>query len=81
MFQETEIINLIIGVLSLIIFIYKRNDFPRYPLIYYGFFSIIGALVFTVIEGIKYVWADVHPVQRWHGHMNMPRLHQRPEVP
>ncbi len=52
MFQETEVINLLMGFISLALFLVKRKNLPRLNLLYFGYFSILCALVFTVIEGV-----------------------------
>ncbi len=49
--KETEVINLVMGLFSLVIFFYKRNDFPDYHLFFFGYFSIIGSLIFIVVKG------------------------------
>ncbi len=58
MFQESEIINLIFGVVALSVFIgmYKKTWLPRRKLILAGFLFMLSASLFTVLEGI--FWLD-----------------------
>ncbi|MFH1672230.1 MAG: hypothetical protein ABIF87_02210 [Pseudomonadota bacterium] len=54
MFQESEIINLILAVISVLMFasIFKKKGLPKLRLIYIGFFFLLGGYLFTVIEGV-----------------------------
>lgn len=56
MFQESEIINLLLAIFSLAIltFILRRTKILKLPYILPGFYCILGAYFFTVIEGIAY---------------------------
>ncbi len=59
-FQESEIANLILGVVSLLIleFVYRdrKRVKTRLKFIYLGFLLIISGYIFTVIEGV--LWHD-----------------------
>jgi hypothetical protein len=52
--QESEIINLVMGLSSVLIFvfIFRKMETPRLQVIYTGFFFIIAGYIFTVVEGI-----------------------------
>ena len=55
MFQESELINLVLAVFAVSIvstFFLRRNR--QYRFFYLGFALIVSALVFTVAEGIAY---------------------------
>lgn len=58
MFQESEVINLIMGIISVLLFIhiYIFKIIPKFKMIYSGFILIVCAQVFTVVEGI--FWND-----------------------
>ena len=59
MFQEGEIFNLILGVVSLVIVFYetRRREIPNFLLFFWGFFFVCSARLFTVIEGL--FWGDI----------------------
>ena len=54
MFQESEIFNLLLGVVSLIIVFYetRRRHIPGFHLFLWAFVFICTARLFTVIEGL-----------------------------
>ena len=56
MFQESEIINLILAFISISVFalILKKRGLPRVRLLLLGFFLMLCGYLFTVIEGI--IW-------------------------
>jgi uncharacterized membrane protein len=59
MFQEGEIFNLLLGVVSLVIVFYetRRREIPNFSLFFWGFFFVCSARLFTVIEGL--FWGDI----------------------
>ena len=54
MFQESEIFNLLLGVVSLIIVLYetRRREIPGFRMFFWGFFFVCSARFFTVVEGL-----------------------------
>lgn len=62
MFQDSEVVNLIMGVVSLFVFLVlsRNNGLPQHPAIYTGFFFILAGYFFTVIEGV--FWHDLFNV-------------------
>lgn len=54
MFEESEIINLILGIVSLVIVIYETNkrEIPGFRLFLAGFLCVVLARIFTVVEGV-----------------------------
>jgi len=54
MFEESEIINLILGLVSLIIVYYetRKRVIPNFQLFLAGFLFIAMARIFTVVEGL-----------------------------
>lgn len=54
MFEESEIINLILGLASLVIVYYetRKRNIPDFQLFLAGFYCIALARIFTVVEGI-----------------------------
>jgi uncharacterized membrane protein len=59
MFQEGEIFNLLLGVISLVIVFYeiRRRKIPGFQMFLWGFFFICFARFFTVVEGL--FWGDI----------------------
>jgi len=58
MFQENEVINLILALISILMFafIFKKMGLPRLRLLYIGFIFILCGYLFTVIEGV--IWLE-----------------------
>jgi len=58
MFQESEIVNLLVGFGSIpvLLVLARRVRLPRAPLLYAAFSCILAGYVFTVVEGI--LWGD-----------------------
>ncbi len=56
MFLESEIINFISALVSvlIILLISRKKEIPKFRFIYPGFFLIVAAYVLTVLEGV--VW-------------------------
>ncbi len=56
MFQESEIINLLIGLvgLGIIVRFLKNDDFPGTKYLKAGFIVMVSSYVFTTVEGIFY---------------------------
>jgi len=56
MYQEGEIVNLVMGVAALpaLLLLLRRGWLPRLPLLFAGLFAVLAAYVFTVAEG--FVW-------------------------
>ena len=54
MFEESEIINLILGLVSLVIVIIEtqKRMIPGFRLFFAGFLCVMFARLFTVIEGM-----------------------------
>jgi hypothetical protein len=54
MFQESEIINLISGFVSVLLIrlIFMKKEMPRFRFLYAAFFCIISGYIFTILEGI-----------------------------
>ena len=54
MFEESEIINLILGLVSLVIVYYetRKRVIPDFQLFLAGFLFVIMARIFTVVEGL-----------------------------
>ena len=54
MFEESEIINLILGLVSLVIVYYElgKRRIPDFQLFFAGFILVILARIFTVVEGL-----------------------------
>jgi hypothetical protein len=59
MFQEGEIFNLLIVLVSLVIVLYevRRRRIPGFLMFLLGFFFVCTARIFTVIEGV--FWGEV----------------------
>ena len=59
MFQEGEVFNLLLIVISLIIVLYeiRRRKIPGFQMFLWGFFFICSARIFTVVEDL--FWGDV----------------------
>ena len=59
MFQEGEIFNLLLVLVSLVIVLYeiKRRKIPGFQMFLWGFFFICSSRIFTVVEGL--FWGDV----------------------
>ena len=59
MFQEGEIFNLLLVLVSLVIVLYeiKRRKIPGFQMFLWGFFFICSSRIFTVVEGL--FWEDV----------------------
>lgn len=58
MFQESEIVTLGVAVIGalILLFVLSRRKIPRFRFFYIGFFAIVAASFFTVIEGV--IWND-----------------------
>jgi hypothetical protein len=56
MFQESEIITLVVALVGafLLIFVFTRRKVPELGFFYSGFFFIVATSLFTVVEGV--VW-------------------------
>ncbi|PJB78127.1 MAG: hypothetical protein CO090_07415 [Acidobacteria bacterium CG_4_9_14_3_um_filter_49_7] len=56
MFQESEVVNLVLALLVTGFFIFFSRGYrrPRFPFLYLGFFSMLMAIVFTVVEGVLF---------------------------
>ncbi|MEW6067942.1 MAG: hypothetical protein AB1610_06600 [Nitrospirota bacterium] len=56
MFEPNEIINFIIGIISLLMFvlIFRRRSLPRLWLIYAGFFFVLSGRLFSLVEHVAY---------------------------
>lgn len=54
MVQESEVINLLIAAFALVIVevVFRRRRLPELSFFYAGFFFLVGAYVFTVLEGV-----------------------------
>lgn len=54
MFEESEVINLILGLVSLVIVFYeiRKRMIPDFHLFFAGFVLIVMARIFTVAEGL-----------------------------
>jgi hypothetical protein len=54
MFEESEIINLILGLVSLVIVYYetRKRVIPNFQLFFAGFVFVAMARIFTVAEGL-----------------------------
>ncbi len=54
MVQESEVVNLVFSLLITGFFIVFSRGYrrPRFPFLYLGFFLILLAYVFTVVEGV-----------------------------
>lgn len=54
MFEESEIINLILGIVSLVIVYYetRKKKIPDFQLFLSGFLFVVMARIFTVVEGM-----------------------------
>ena len=59
MFQEGEIFNLMLGVVSLVIVLYetRKREIPGFRMFFWGFIFVCSASFFTVVEGL--FWGDV----------------------
>jgi hypothetical protein len=58
MIQESEIINLILGIIAvlIILLIFRKLNLPSLRFFYAGFAFLLCAYVFTVVEG--FIWCD-----------------------
>jgi peptidoglycan/LPS O-acetylase OafA/YrhL len=58
MFQESEVIALVVALVGafLLIFVFARRDLPQLRHFYAAYFAIAAAAFFTVIEGV--LWND-----------------------
>lgn len=56
MFQESEIITLVVALVGafLLTFVFTRRKVPELGFFYAGFFFIVAASLFTVAEGV--IW-------------------------
>jgi len=56
MFQESEVINLLMAIIALgvILFTFIRGEILHYRFFFFGFLAMISGYFFTVIEGIGY---------------------------
>lgn len=52
--QESEIVNLLVAFFALVIVevVFRRRRLSELSFFYTGFFSLVGAFVFTVLEGV-----------------------------
>jgi hypothetical protein len=59
MFQEGEIFNLMLGVVSLVIVLYeiRKRAIPGFRMFFSGFIFVCSARFFTVVEGL--FWGDI----------------------
>ena len=59
MFQESEIFNLLLGAISLVIVLYetRKRDIPGFQMFFWGFIFVFFARFFTVVVGL--FWGDV----------------------
>ena len=59
MFQESELINLCVSLITLVIVVsaIRKQELPGVALFYAGFCCIFAATVFTVLEGM--VWNEL----------------------
>ncbi len=57
-FQESEIINLVLAVISvcIVVFLFREKEIQVFKWIYAGYFAIVASFVFTVVEGV--FWKD-----------------------
>jgi prepilin signal peptidase PulO-like enzyme (type II secretory pathway) len=53
MFQESEVLNLILTLLVTVFFLIFSRDYrrPHFPFLYLGFLLMLLALIFTIAEG------------------------------
>lgn len=58
MVQESEIINFILGIVSIgvIVFVFRKKPVPRLPLVYTGFFLVVAGYLLSLVEG--FFWHD-----------------------
>ena len=56
MFQESELINLCVSLITLIIVVsaIRKKQIPDFAWFYTGFCCIFAASVFTILEGVVY---------------------------
>jgi hypothetical protein len=56
MFQESEIITLLMGLMGLVIFLrfFKDSDFPGLKYIKAGCAMMVCAYIFTIVEGLVF---------------------------
>ncbi len=54
MFQESEVVNLVLALLITGLFVFFSRGYrrPRFPFLYAGFFCMLLTYVFTVAEGL-----------------------------
>jgi hypothetical protein len=54
MFQDSEIINFISALVSvlIILLISRKKEMPKFRFIYPGFFLVVSGCVFTLLEGL-----------------------------
>jgi len=59
MFQESELINLCVSLITLVIVVsaIRRHEIPGFAWFYAGFCCIFAAAVFTLIEGV--LWNEL----------------------
>lgn len=59
MFQEGEIFNLLLVLVSLVIVLYevRRRRIPGFLMFLWGFFFVCSARIFTVVEGL--FWGEI----------------------
>ena len=59
MFQESELINLCVSLITLVIVVsaIRKQEIPGFAWFYGGFCCIFAAAVFTVIEGV--LWSEL----------------------
>ncbi|NOZ12969.1 MAG: hypothetical protein GXO69_04885 [Acidobacteria bacterium] len=56
MFQESEVVNLILALLIVVLFLIFSRGYrrPRFPFLYLGFFFMLLAYIFAVAEGVLF---------------------------
>lgn len=54
MFQESEIISLLLAVIAvfIVVFIFMKKGIAGFQWMYAGFFAIVASMFFTVLEGV-----------------------------
>lgn len=60
MFQESEIVTLGVAVIGafILLFVLSKRRIPQFRFFYIGFFAIVAASFFTVIEGV--IWKEFY---------------------
>ena len=71
MFQESEVVNLVLALLITGLFVFFSRGYrrPRFPFLYAGFFCMLLTYVFTVAEGLIFPAGCVKLAsKRWNAH-------------